>query len=125
MNENDIGDIIIDTAVNMHIRLGPGLFESVYEAILFDQLSKKGLDVKRQVSVPIIFEGKHFDEGFRVDLLVQGKVIIELKSVDKVIPVHKKQLITYLKLSNKKLGYILNFGAEIMKDGITRIVNNL
>jgi len=125
MNENDIGDMIIDTAVTMHIELGPGLFESVYEAILFDQLSKKGLIVKRQVPVPIVFDGKLFDEGFRLDLLVEEKVIVELKSIEKIAPVHKKQLITYLRLSNKKLGYILNFRAEVMKDGITRIVNKL
>ena len=125
MNENNLGDIIIEIAVTMHIELGPGLFESVYETILFDQLRKRGLMVKRQVPVPIVFDGKHFDEGFRLDLLVQEKVIVELKSIEKITPVHKKQLITYLKLSNKKLGYILNFGAEVMKEGITRIVNNL
>ena len=86
-------------------------------------LSKKGLFVQHQVPIPFEFEGEHFDEGFRIDLFVDGKVIIELKSVEKVIPAHKKQLLTYLKLTNTKLGYIINFGEELMKDGIVRIIN--
>ena len=125
MTENEIGTSIIDTAVSLHKNLGPGLLESVYEVILMKLLTKKGLFVQRQVSIPIEFEGEHFDEGFRVDLFVGGKVIIELKSVEKTTDVHKKQLLTYLKLTNIKLGYILNFGAELMKGGIVRIVNNL
>ena len=88
-------------------------------------LANKRLSVQRQVSIPIEFEGEHFDEGFRVDLFINGKVIIELKSVDKINPAHKKQLLTYLKLTKTKLGYILNFGTELMKDGIIRIVNGL
>jgi GxxExxY protein len=125
LNENEIGSIIVDTAVNLHRNLGPGLLESVYEAILMKLLSKKGLSVQRQVAIPIEYEGEYFDEGFRVDLFVEGKVIIELKSVEKIIGVHKKQLLTYLKLTNTKLGYILNFGTEVMKEGIIRIVNGL
>jgi len=124
-NENEIGAIIIDTAVNLHKKLGPGLLESVYEVILMKKLSEKGLSVQRQVSIPIEFEGEFFDEGFRVDLFVEGKVIIELKSVEKIIEVHKKQLLSYLKLTKTKLGFILNFGTEVMKDGIVRIVNGL
>jgi GxxExxY protein len=124
-NENEIGDIIIDTAVNLHKKLGCGLLESVYEAVLMKLLAKKGLYIQRQVSIPIEFEGEYFDEGFRVDLFVEGKVIIELKSVEKITDAHKKQLLTYLKLTNTKLGYILNFGAGLMKDGIIRIVNGL
>ena len=123
MNENEIGTLIDKTAVHVHKNLGPGLFESVYEAILMRSLSKKGLFVQRQVPFSFEFEGEHFDEGFRLDLLVDGKVIIELKSVEKIIPVHKKQLLTYLKLTNTKLGYIINFGEELMKDGIVRIIN--
>jgi len=123
MNENQISLIIVDTAVNLHKKLGPGLFESVYESVLTKLLSQKGLYVQRQVSIPINFEGEHFDEGFRADLFVDGKVIIELKSVKRITDVHKKQLLTYLKLSNTKLGFILNFGAGIMKDGIFRIIN--
>jgi GxxExxY protein len=125
MNENEIGDIIIDTAVNLHMNLGSGLLESVYEVVLMKLLTKKGLRVQRQVSIPIEFEGEVFDEGFRIDLFVEGKVIIELKSVEKIADAHKKQLLTYLKLTNTKLGYILNFGAGLMKDGIVRIVNGL
>ena len=124
-NENEIGAIVVDTAVNLHKDLGPGLLESVYEVILMKLLCKKGLSVQRQVSIPIEYEGEFFDEGFRVDLFIEGKVIIELKSVEKITSAHKKQLLTYLKLTNTKLGFILNFGEEIMKDGIIRIVNGL
>ena len=123
MNENQISLIIVDTAVNLHKKLGPGLFESVYESVLTKLLSQKGLYVQRQVSIPINFEGEYFDGGFRADLFVDGKVIIELKSVKRITNVHKKQLLTYLKLSDTKLGFILNFGAGIMKDGIFRIIN--
>ena len=125
MNENEIGNIIIDTAVNLHINIGSGLLENVYETILMRLLTRKGLSVQRQVSIPITYEDEHFDEGFRVDLFVEGKVIIELKSIEKITDAHKKQLLTYLKLTNTKLGYILNFGAGLMKDGIVRIVNGL
>ena len=123
--ENEIGDIIIDTAVNLHKDLGSGLLESVYETILMKLLVRKGLSVQRQVSIPIEFGGEHFEEGFRVDLFIEGKVILELKSVEKITDAHKKQLLTYLKLTNTKLGYILNFGAGLMKHGIVRIVNGL
>jgi GxxExxY protein len=125
MSENEIGDIVIDTAVNLHMNLGSGLLESVYEVVLMKLLAKKGLSVQRQVSIPLEFEGEFFDEGFRVDLFIEGKVIIELKSVEKISDAHKKQLLTYLKLTNTKLGYILNFGASLMKDGIIRTVNGL
>jgi len=123
MNENEIDFIIVDTAIYLHKALGPGLLENVYEAILMKLLMKKGLRVQRQISIPIDFEGEHFDEGYRVDLFVEGKVIIELKSIEKIIPVHSKQLLTYLRLTNTKLGFILNFGAAVMKDGINRIIN--
>lgn len=125
MDENKIGDIIIDTAFHLHNNLGTGLYEIVYEVILAKLLIKKGLSVQRQVAVPIEFEGERFDEGFRIDLFVEGKVIIELKSTEHISPMHKKQLLTYLKLTNTKLGYILNFGTVLMKDGIARIVNDL
>jgi len=123
MNENEIGDIVVDAAFYLHKNLGSGLLESVYETVLMKLLAKKGLSVQRQVSIPIEFEGEYFEEGFRLDLFIEGKVIIELKSIEKIIPAHKKQLLTYLKLTNTKLGYILNFGAELMKDGIVRIIN--
>ena len=123
MKENEIGTIIVDTAVKLHKELGPGLLESVYEVVLSKLLEKKGLHVQRQVSIPIEYAGEYFDEGFRVDLLIEGKVIIEIKSVEKITPVHQKQLLTYLKLTKTKLGFVLNFGAAVMKDGIDRIVN--
>ena len=125
LEENEIGSIIVDTAVNLHKKLGPGLLESVYEVILMKQLVKKGLFVQRQVPISIEYEDEFFDEGFRADLFVEGKVIIELKSVEKLNQAHKKQLLTYLKLTNTKLGYILNFGEELMKDGINRIANGI
>jgi GxxExxY protein len=123
MNENELGTIIVDEAVRIHKALGPGLLEIVYEAVLARRLEKRGLIVERQKPVSIEFEGEHFDEGFRADLIVNGLVIIELKSVEKVSPVHKKQLLTYLRLTDLKVGYLLNFGDVLMKDGIRRIIN--
>ena len=125
LNENALGSLIVESAIYLHKNLGSGLFESVYEVILMKLLAKKGLSVQRQVSIPIEFEGEYFDEGFRVDLFVERKVIIELKSVEKITDVHKKQLLTYLKLTNTKLGYILNFGEGLMKNGIVRIINGI
>jgi len=123
MTENEIGAIIVDESVRLHIALGPGLLETVYEVILADRLQKRGLIVERQKPIPVVFEGHAFNEGFRADLIVNGKVIIELKSVENLHPAHKKQTLTYLKLTGLKLGYLLNFGDSVMKSGITRIVN--
>jgi GxxExxY protein len=123
MTENEIGTIIVDQAIKLHQAIGPGLLESVYEAVLARKLEQAGLEVKRQVPVPIVFEGIEFDEGFRADLTINGKVIVELKSVEKLHPSHKKQLLTYLKLTGMKLGYLLNFGEELMKQGIVRTIN--
>ena len=123
MNENEIGKIIVDAAVAMHRELGPGLLESVYEVILAYELKKRGLSVNRQVSIPIEYHGIKFDEGFRSDILVENKVIIELKSVESVNKAYKKQVLTYLRLTGHKLGYLLNFGEALMKDGISRIIN--
>lgn len=123
MTENEIGKIIIDCAVRLHKELGPGLLEIVYEVLLTRLLEEAGLKVKRQVSVPIEFRGVRFDEGFRADMIVEDKVIVELKSVDSINKAHKKQVLTYLKLTGMKLGYLLNFGEELMKDGISRILN--
>jgi GxxExxY protein len=125
MTENEIGTIILDAAVYIHRQLGPGLLESVYEAILAKEIEKRGLKVQRQVPVPIEFDGMKFEEGFRADIIVENKVIIELKSVEKMNPAHKKQIQTYLRLTGLKLGYLLNFGEAYMKDGITRAVNGL
>ena len=123
MNENKIGAIIVDEAVRIHKTLGPGLMEIVYEAVLARRLEKRGLVVVRQKPVSIEFEGNNFDEGFRADLIINGLVIIELKSVAKLAPVHKKQLLTYLRLTDLKVGYLLNFGDALMKDGVSRIIN--
>ena len=125
MNENEIGTIIIDTSIKIHKDLGPGLLESVYEVILAYELEKKGLIVQRQVPINIIYEGIQFDEAFRADLLVNDMVLVELKSIELINNAHRKQLQTYLKLSGKKLGYLLNFGAPLMKEGIVRAVNDL
>jgi len=125
MDENEIGAIIVDTAINLHKNLGPGLLEKVYETVLLKLLTKKGLSVQKQVVIPLEYEGEFFEESFKVDLFVEGKVIIEIKSAESIVRVHKKQLLTYLKLTNSKLGFILNFGAEYMKNGIVRVVNGL
>ena len=125
MTENEIAKIIVDTAFQIHKRLGPGLLESVYEVILAHELKRRGLKVDRQVPVAIVFDEIRFNEGFRADIIVGDKVIVELKSVENVIPVHKKQLLTYLRLTDKRLGLLLNFGSELIRDGISRVVNNL
>jgi GxxExxY protein len=123
MTENEIGGIVVDCSVRLHKDLGPGLLESVYEVILAHLLQEAGLKVERQVSIPIEYAGIQFDEGFRADIIVENKVILELKSVEKVNKAHKKQVLTYLKLTDKKLGYLLNFGESLMKDGISRVLN--
>jgi len=125
MTENEIGTIAVDAAIAVHRELGPGLLETVYEVVLTQELKERGLKVDRQVSVAIDYKGATFDEGFRADIIVEGKVILELKSVERVTAVHKKQVQTYLRLTGRKLGYLLNFGEALMKDGITRCVNGL
>lgn len=123
MKENDIGTIIVDCALELHRNLGPGLLETVYEVTLARTLERRGLAVQRQVAVPIEYQGETFSEGFRADLIVGDLVIVELKSIERVTPAHKKQLLTYLRLTGLKLGYLLNFGEALMRDGITRIIN--
>ena len=125
MTENEIGTRVIEAAIAVHKELGPGLLETVYEVVLARELADRGLLVERQVAVPISYKGIRFDEGFRADMIVEGKVILELKSVEKVTGAHKKQVQTYLKLTGCKLGYLLNFGEEVMRSGITRCVNGL
>jgi GxxExxY protein len=125
MNENELGTQILAAAIEVHRELGPGLLESVYEAVLAGELAGRGLPVERQVPVPIVYKGLHFEEGFRADLIVAGKVLVELKSVERVTPAHKKQVQTYLRLKGLKLGYLLNFGEAVLRDGITRCVNGL
>jgi GxxExxY protein len=123
MHENEIGSIIVDSAVELHRNLGPGLLETVYEVTLARSLERRGLAVRRQVGVDIKYQGEVFSEGFRADLIVGDLVIVELKSIERVTPAHKKQLLTYLRLSGLKLGYLLNFGEALMRDGITRTIN--
>ena len=125
MTENEIAKEIVDAAYHIHKRLGPGLLESVYETVLAHDLRKRGLNIDRQVAVTIVYDDIKFDEGFRADLVVEDKVIVELKSVENVIPVHKKQLLTYLRLADKRLGLLINFGSELIRDGISRVVNGL
>lgn len=125
MTENQIGTIVVEAAIAVHRELGPGLLETVYEVVFARELQDRGLKVDRQVPVAIAYKDIKFDEGFRADIIVEGQVIIELKSVERVTPAHKKQVQTYLRLTGCKLGYLLNFGEALMKDGITRCVNGL
>lgn len=125
MKENEIATIIVDTCYKIHTELGPGLFESVYEEILAYELSDLGLKIERQKPIPVIWKDLKMEVGFRADLIVENLVVIEIKSVELIAPVHKKQLLTYLRLTNKKLGLLVNFNEALIKDGITRIVNNL
>jgi len=125
MTENEIGKVVIDSAIAVHRELGPGLLESVYEVILAHKLRQRGLRAERQVPIPIVYQGLQLDEAFRADILVEDKVIVELKSVEQLARVHKKQLQTYLRLTGFKLGFLLNFGEDLMKKGITRAVNGL
>jgi GxxExxY protein len=125
MTENELAKIVVDACYHIHTGLGPGLLESVYEAVLAKELERRGLQVRRQVSVPIVWEDLTFDEGFRADLIVEDKLIIELKSVEKLAPLHAKQLLTYLRLTKTRLGLLVNFGEALIKDGIKRVVNGL
>jgi GxxExxY protein len=125
MNENEFSKIIVDICLKIHRTLGPGLLESVYEELLAYELSKSNIKYARQIGVPVVYDDIKMELGFRADLIVGDKVILELKSVESILPVHKKQLLTYLKLSDLKLGLLINFNVTLIKDGITRIVNNL
>ena len=138
MTENEIGTIVIEAAIAVHRELGPGLLETVYEVVLARELVDRGLKVERQVPVAITDKGIRFDEGFRADLIVEGRLILELKSMERVSAAHKKQVQTYtrlqrlcrrhcgqVRLTGCKLGYLLNFGEDVMKTGITRCVNGL
>ncbi len=123
MTENDIARQVLDAAFHVHTRLGPGLFESVYEVIMDYELRKSGLIAERQKPMPITYDNVRFDEAFRSDLVVNGKVIAELKSVEALLPVHAKQLLTQLRLSGLKLGLLINFGEAHLKNGTKRIIN--
>ena len=125
MTENEIATVIVDAALRVHRALGPGLLESVYEAALAFELRDRGLQVQRQVPIPVRYRHVIFDEGFRADLVVEAKVIVELKSVERIAPVHPKQLLTHLRLADLRLGLRINFNVELLKAGIKRVVNDL
>lgn len=125
MHENDISGIIIDCAIKIHKVLGPGLLESVYSAALAYELKKRGLEVVIEQPIPVIYEAVKLEVGFRADLIVENKVVVEIKSIEAIAPVHGKILLTYLRLTNKKLGLLINFNVALLKDGIKRVVDNL
>lgn len=125
MHENSIAQIIVDKCYKIHNELGPGLLESMYEDLLFYELGKSALQCEKQVPLNVKYDGIDFGVAYRADIIVEKSVIIELKSVETIMPVHKKQLLTYLKLTGCKLGLLINFNETLIKNGITRIVNNL
>lgn len=125
MTENEIASLVVDTCIHIHEKLGPGLLESAYEAVLAFELGRKGLLVERQVPLSLIWEEMLVSDSYRADMIVEKKVILELKSVERLAPVHKKQVLTYLKVTGLKLGLLLNFGDALMKNGIVRLVNRL
>lgn len=123
MEVNQITEKIIGAAMKVHSALGPGLLENAYHACLLRELSKQGFSVESEVMLPVIYDGECIDAGYRMDLVVDGQVVVELKSVDNILPIHEAQLITYLKLSKKKVGLLINFNVLHLKDGMTRRVN--
>jgi GxxExxY protein len=123
--ENEITGIVIDVAMDIHRRLGPGLLESVYAAVLIYELRKRGLHVDSEAPIAVEWDEVRLEVGFRADLIVEGLVVVELKSIENIAPVHKKILLTYLRLADKRVGLLINFGMELLKDGIHRVVNNL
>jgi len=125
MDENEIAKIVVDLCLKIHKILGTGLLESVYEEVPVYELKKLGLIVVRQASIPVVYETVKLDIGFKADVIIENKVILELKSVETILPVHKKQLLTYLKLTNMKLGLLINFNENMIKNGITRIANGM
>jgi GxxExxY protein len=125
MNENEVAKQTVDVAFNIHKTYGPGLLESVYEAIMVHELGKRGLNVTRQQPIPLVHDNIRMGVGFRADLIVHGLVVVEIKSIESIGPVHKKQLLTYLRLADKRLGLLINLNVELIKNGISRVVNQL
>jgi len=125
MSENEIGEIVLGCAIKVHTVLGPGLLESTYEACLIHELAKAGLKADRQVALPVVYDGIQLDAGYRIDVLVASLVVVELKVAERILPLHSAQLLSYLKLSGKRLGYLLNFNVVHMRQGIKRVVNHL
>jgi GxxExxY protein len=122
---NEISGQIVDAAMKVHSALGPGLLENAYEACLKHELDKRGMETKQQVGLPLIYEGVQINLGYRLDLLVENEVVVELKTVDKIMPIHEAQLLSYLKLSGRKLGLLINFNVLHLKSGIKRMVNGI
>jgi len=125
MTENEVAKQLVDVAYKIHTGFGPGLLESVYETIMAYELQKRGLQVIRQQPIPVVYEDIRMELGFRADLIIENRVVVEIKSVEAIAPVHKKQLLTYLRLTDKSLGLLINFNVDLIKDGITRVVNGL
>ena len=125
MSENEIGEAVIAAAMRVHTALGPGLLESIYEACLAHELTKHGMTVRRQVAVPVYYDGLELESGLRLDLLVNDRVVVELKCVDRFAPIHTAQLLSYLKLTHCRLGYLLNFNVVHLREGIKRLANGL
>lgn len=125
MRENEIGETLLGCAFRVHSALGPGLLESAYEICLLHELAKAGLETVRQVPFPVLYDGLQLDAGYRIDLLIENCVIVEVKAVERLLPIHTAQLLSYLKLSDRKLGYLLNFNTVQLRRGIRRLVNNL
>jgi GxxExxY protein len=125
MKHNEVSGIIVDVALHVHRELGPGLLESVYQKVMAHELRKRGLHVEEEVPIPVEWDGQRMEVGFRADLAVENLVIVELKSVERLTPVFKKTLLTYLRLANKRLGLLIDFNEALLKNGITRVVNRL
>jgi GxxExxY protein len=125
MTENELAKIVVDLCLKIHKLLGPGLLESVYEEALAYELKKLGIPFERQIGIPVLYEDIKMDLGFRADLVIDNKLIVELKSIENILPVHKKQIVTHLKLTKMRLGLLVNFNVELIKDGIIRIANGL
>ena len=125
MHENEIAKVVVDLALKIHKALGPGLLESVYEAILVYEIRKAGLKVERQKHLPVIWDGQEMDIEFRIDLLVEDKLVVELKAAEKKEKVFARQTLTYVRLGDKRLGLLINFGGELLKDNVERIINGI
>ncbi|CAN5369149.1 GxxExxY protein [soil metagenome] len=125
MTENQLAKVVVDASFKIHTELGPGLLESVYEAVLAHELERRGLRVTKQRAIPVIYEGVQLDVGFRADMIVNGLLLVEVKSIEAIAPVHLKQVRTYLRLTDLRLGLLINFNVNLIKDGIRRVVNGL
>jgi GxxExxY protein len=121
---NKLSKIILDASIDVHREMGPGLLESIYELCLSDELNSRGLHTENQVSIPLLYKGKELSKDFRIDILVENTIILEIKSVESILPVHEAQIISYLKLTDKRLGFLINFNVALLKHGFKRFVHN-